>query len=117
MMLLYVNVLENFVMSDHRPLKFSLQCSITLPTAPDEWVKPVEDVRLANWNACCDEQLSSCAEYLDCSLQHISVPHYLLANPCAVRDTVVIDKFYSDIISCIRKAVAVCFPSKTCKAS
>jgi len=39
-MLLYVNLLENFAMSDHRPLIFSLQCSITLPTAPMNGLNP-----------------------------------------------------------------------------
>jgi len=111
-MLLDMSVMDNFITSDHRPLKFSMQCKPSIPSGPGSALKSSSECKRYLWNDCSDDVLRYYANYLDGLLQHIIAPTYLLSDLCSDCDTNVVDKFYCDITACVREAVDVCIPSR-----
>ena len=104
-----ISVLNNVIVSDHRPVSFSLSCSLLhCPVSDGTNVS----VNVPAWNRCNDSILNCYAGYLDTLLQSVLVPFHLYANPTKTDDhTLTIDKFYDEIIDCIKKAVAATIPT------
>ena len=101
-------VLNDVIVSDHKPLSLCVQCRVlqcpVLETTHQTTSAP-------DWNSCSSSILNYYACYLDTLLQSVVLPHHLYADYVGTElHTTAIDTFYRDIIDCINKAVANCIP-------
>ena len=108
-MLSSICVINDVVISDHKPLSFDVLCSVQASSVDD-----ISDMthlrRVPMWNKCDNNTLSIYASYLDNLLQQVHVPFDAFDDSAC---PLVIDQFYNDIFTCISSAVSQCIP--TCK--
>ena len=103
-------VLNDVIVSDHRPVSFSLQCKVLC--GPVSVGINVSGSAPA-WDRCDDSTLNYYACYLDTLLQTVKVPFHVYANPTrSDMHTRAIDKFYGELLDCIKRAVAATIPTK-----
>lgn len=106
-----VNILDDVIVSDHRPVSFSVQCDVNRNSFSA--VTCSDDMLVPKWNMCDDVTLNCYAAYLDSLLQTVNIPYDALFDTSRdIRYRAVIDKFYNDTISCISKTVADVIPSR-----
>ena len=92
-----LEVVDDVVISDHKPLAFSIQCNVlTASSAHRSHTADRADVRLPMWNKCDHSTLAYYASYLDNLLQPVHVPVSALYSNVCPR---VIDQFYNDILT------------------
>jgi len=111
----HMSILDDVICSDHKPLYFSLECSVAANDCFTE--HPVHSVRwIPNWQQCDDLTLFYYAQRVDELLQQVDIPFDLLSNQ-ALHDGqyAAIDKFYNDFLHCINTAVGDFIPM--CKKS
>jgi len=91
-MICNLEVVDDVVISDHKPLTFSIQCNVlTASSAHWSHTADMADVRLPMWNKCDHSTLSYYASYLDNLLQPVHVPFSALYRYVCLP---VIDQFY-----------------------
>jgi len=106
-MITEINVINDVIISDHKPLSVTMNCKVLATHSADACIN--SDLRLPMWNTCDQFILSYYADYLDKLLQQVHLPFVALnGNYCPV----LIDQFYNDILSCISKATGDCIPSR-----
>ena len=111
-----INVLYDVIVSDHRPLSFSVQCNIN--TKPYNATLSDTFSVAPRWSSCDDGTLSYYAKYLDHLLCDINVPYTALYDKSSDKYcSTLVDKFYGDIIQCITKAVADVILRRKCFVS
>ena len=117
-----INILNNVIVSDHKPLSFSLNClDCTLVNSSNMLHCDRSNnsyYSMPCWNKCDDNRLVDYSEYLDMLLQNVNIPFDALFsdNKAKVMHTV-IDKFYDDICGCINNAVSYVVPVRKCSYS
>ena len=105
-------ILDDVIVSDHRPISFCLQYSVL--HGPVCTVKSSNTTYIvAEWSSCDTNTLNYYAAYLDNLLHNFNIPYdALFDTSCDASHRVTIEKFYHDIISCISKAVADVIPCR-----
>jgi len=99
-----INILDNVIVSDHKPVSFCLNCSCKNVTAnADAWESSVS--WLPCWQQCDESTVMNYQYRLDKLLQAMDVPWYLLSDLQANCDVSVIHKFYQDMLSCVSQAM------------
>ena len=105
---------NDVIVSDHKPLSWSIMCSNNCTFAAGETSnKPHKFI--PQWKTCDDFTINSYAVYLDKLLRSIEVPYDALYD--ISRDNCYlpsIDQYYADIINSINRAVADIIPSHRC---
>ena len=104
-----INVFNEVVISDHKPVSFSVSCTPSaahshLPTTCNS-----SNFRVPLWNTCDNKTFEYYADYLDKLLQQVHVPSMAMNSD---NSPSVIEQFYCDVFACISKATADCIPSK-----
>jgi len=113
-----VAVANEVIVSDHKPLSFTLSMTFDAGASCAHGKSSVAaDVRLPNWEKCDDTVLLNYANYLDQLLSAVNIPHHLLSDECIDADYTVINVFYSEVLSCVSKAVGACIPTHACRNS
>ena len=116
-MLSDIRVRNDIILSDHRPLLFTLQCSVSEQSA-DKTSNSNSDARMPLWQRCDDNVIYKFQLYLDGLLQDVIPPHAsLLFSDLSLDSHSIIDTFYNDIIHCLQKAVRDVVPSRQCTYS
>jgi len=107
-----IEVLEDVIVSDHRPLAFRVECNLVLL---DKYSATNNSTykRCAQWNLCDDYTLQHFQNVVDTLLQGVQVPYGILAKGSgAVECWDAIDKFYTDIMCCLKWATDRCIPHR-----
>lgn len=109
-----ITVLNEIIMSDHRPLSFKIQCKLYHSGNSGLDVGPHGmSYNVPMWSSCDALTLQYYASYLDNLLQDVHVPYDALYDVCRDQSNLLsIDRFYEDIFSSISKAVATVIPSR-----
>ena len=112
-LIISIHVLDDVIVSDHRPLSFSLNCEVIKCLAPSP--VPNRETRSPIWSQCDTSTLDYYAYYLDSLLQSVAVPYHIFneAAHSHTSRTAAIDKYYCELLSCINKATNVCIPLRT----
>jgi hypothetical protein len=107
-----VIIMNDVIVSDHRPLSFSVQCNICCSSSSSSVT--VSNLNIVpHWGTCDDATLSYYANYLDKLLDEVPIPYsalYDLSGSKTFHSD--ISKFYNDISTCISKAVADVIPGR-----
>ena len=103
-----VNVLHDVTVSGHRPLTFCFACNLDTIAAYFSEGTSVPSV-LPQWHLCSDAVLQHFQQTVDRLLVNVHTPFSLLSCDDTVEQFAALDRFYNDIISCLRKA---CIPHK-----
>ena len=102
-----IHVLDNIIVSDHKPISFSLNCEACMCAGTDTDRLDAVVSWLPNWQQCDEYSVTNYRLRLDNLLQEVHVPWYLLSDlhvvHCSPAD--IIDTFYHDVIACITTAV------------
>lgn len=109
-----VTVLNDIIVSDHRPISFSVLCDYSSNSNSVNAMSSstVTDSIVPQWNNCDAATLNYYAAYLDNLLRNINIPYdALFDNSRHQSYRSKIDKFYDDIITCISKAIGDVIPS------
>ena len=110
-----IGVLQNVIVSDHRPLTFRIGYNISVVNAESDDCSNT-GVRLPRWNLCDDSVLYNFQYVVDRMLQKVHFPSHLFTRGGdAVRFCNAIDEFYSEIIRCLRWACEECVPYRIMK--
>ena len=118
-----VSVLDDVIVSDHKPLSLSIRCRPTCtlsssgctadaPTQSDTTCLPV-------WQSCDDATCLAYTQYVHSLLQRVRIPPDLLladSIPCDF-SLYVIDQYYVDTVSCVKAAVSDVIPKRKCTNS
>lgn len=108
-----VNILYDVIVSDHRPISFTVQCDFGTQHNSYITIRTNSDNMVPQWSICDDATLYNYAAYLDNLLQDIVIPYdALLDNSRDYSFLPLIDKFYNDIIKCISTAIADVIPKR-----
>ena len=113
-----VSVLSDFITSDHRPLMFSLSCSIKCMDVDGIYhLTSIQYASTPNWQACDNGTLVLYNEKLDFLLQSVEVPVHLYTNNdmSTGESNAAIDVFYNNIITCMQSAVNDAIPHNSNK--
>ena len=108
--ILDVEVLQDVIMSDHRPLVFKMECSLDIQ---DNDCVTADDThrRYTQWNLCNNYILQHYQMTVDKLLQNVQFPYRILATGLDTNDLrEAINTFYCDIIYCLRMACDICIP-------
>jgi len=100
-------VINDVVISDHKPLSFDVQCCV-LAASDDDTSDASQPLKVPAWNKCDHYTLSYYASCLDNLLQQVHVPFSAFDNSAC---PLVIDQFYNDIFTCINTAISQCIPT------
>jgi len=107
-----IHVLDNIIVSDHKPISFSLNCEACMCAGTDTDRLDAVVSWLPNWQQCDEYSVTNYRLRLDNLLQEVHVPWYLLSDlhvvHCSPAD--IIDTFYRDVIACITTAVCDTIP-------
>jgi len=109
-----MTVLDDVIVSDHKPLSFSVNCHIVVTNVnSSKKVSNYEQVPL--WSSCNDDVHCNYETFLDSLLQHVDIPVDIF-NTISTDDTYKnsLDKFCVDIIDCIKLSVSTVIPKRTC---
>jgi len=104
-----INVINEVVISDHKPVSFSVTCT---PSAADSHIPRAchtSNFRVPLWNTCDHSIIAYYAVYLDKLLQQLHVPSMTTDSD---KSSSVIEHFFRDVFACISKATADCIPSR-----
>jgi len=104
------SILNDVIVSDHKPVSFHINCNISTnrAAASDEPVQSTSWVPC--WQQCDANTLDAYKSRLDQLLCEVDVPWHLMADALDTCDISVIDIFYNDIISCMSVAVQDIIP-------
>jgi hypothetical protein len=110
-----MNVLYDFMCSDHRPLSFILKCSTVIPitNCSEALTHPIA---MRDWSRVDNCVGNLYANVLDCKLSQITFPD-TLRNCCYTKcndlqHAHVINEYYSNIIDCIKCSIEATIPLK-----
>ena len=109
-----MTVLEDVVVSDHKPVLCYLQYSVLVNKCSS--TESLEhSSRVPHWSACNDSPRYNYEMYLDNASKMVDIPVELLnssidADVCKTR----IDKFYGEIADCVKLAVSSVIPTRHC---
>jgi len=107
-----VNVLHDVIVSDHRPLTFCFACNLDTTVADySEGTKSSVPSVLPQWHLCSDAVLQHFQQTVDRLLVNVHTLFSLLSCDDTVEQLAALDRFYNDIISCLRKACIFIFYS------
>ena len=116
-----VDVINDVVISDHKPLSFSVQCSVMGALTSDSYnamhtadVHSGSDLWVPVWDRCDRTTLDCYSDCVDNLLQQVYVPFVAFDSSISLHE---IDQFYHDILACIYKAVHHCIPTRRHSAS
>jgi exonuclease III len=108
------DILNDVIVSDHKPLAFKINCCVSSVSSLSD-IQTVGEGTVSRrpiWDECDTATLASYAECVDSLLQHVCVPFDMLIKETDnnnVHD--VINKFYNDILVCVSVAVNHSIPS------
>ena len=108
-MISQLTVLNDVIISDHRPLSIDLTCTVTKIDCSNV----TTTCEMPCWNNCDSNILSYYGEYLDNLLQNVVVPYSALYDIDIDKMSIasIIDRFYLELFDCIRNAVNHCIPN------
>ena len=110
-----ISILNDVIVSDHRPLSFTTECTISCSSdsSPTSNCSSSAVSLVPQWSSCDDITLNYYANYLDNLLQDVDIPYSALYDVSRDKTYLAdIDKFYSDIFACISKAVTDVIPCR-----
>lgn len=107
-----IHVLNDVIISDHKPLSFDIKGANINNVKPADAVNN-DIVRVPLWNNCDATAIADYTSYLDKLLQHVDIPYDALFHASDGKSFLTdIDKFYNDICDCLVKATADIIPSR-----
>jgi hypothetical protein len=103
-------ILNEYIVSDHKPVSFSVKCNVEVPTFTGS-DKSTLCHQIPVWHGCDNDTIQMYEYHLDQMLKHVDIPHDVLGGLMTVEDArLYIDKFYNDIMLCVSKAVSDVIP-------
>ena len=107
-------ILNDVVVSDHKSVSFNveipLNCSSVVNDSTNDSVKYIPQ-----WDKCDSSILLHYANHMDNLLSSIEIPYDIIMNDMS-NDSYLsikkVDKFYTEIISCVKEAVLNVIPSR-----
>ena len=103
-----IEVINDVIISDHRPLSFTVLCGVA-DTGSNANETHDTDLRVPMWDKCDQDTLELYAKSLDVLLQQVNIPLWAVDSSACYLD---VDKFYQDILACISNAIGLCIPSR-----
>ena len=110
----HMRVLDDVIVSDHKPVSCYLQCNVLVNKCSS--AESLEhSSRVPHWTACNDSTHYKYEIYLDNALKMVDIPVEVLnrsfdVDVCKTR----IDKFYCEIVDCVKVAVSSVIPTRQC---
>ena len=106
-------VLEDVIVSDHRPLVFLLRCCIEA-ARDDAMFGANADAVTPQWHLCTGFDLEYFETTVDKLLCDVYVPYNLWTGDCVeMEQFAALDVFYTDILSCLKVAMKLCLPHRS----
>ena len=106
-----VNILNDVIVSDHRPISFSVHCETSRTSFNTMFSN--SDILMPHWGICDDATFNYYAAYLDNLLHNVDIPYVALFETSRDKSHLaLIDKFYDDIITSVSKAVTDVIPCR-----
>lgn len=104
-----VNVLYNFVTSDHKPMVIDIDILIEVN---DVSVSRSTTATYIDWDNVSDEVLLLYRDSLDIALSNVRIPVHLLHDSSTLDKYEHIDNYYNAVMDCILKVSSMTLPSK-----
>ena len=107
-------VLDNVIVSDHKPLSFSVNCNILVKNGNSSQ-NTVCYEQVPHWSSCNDDIRYNYEIFLDNLLKQVGIPTDVFNSASTeVYSKNSLDRFCGNIINCIKLAVSTAIPQHKC---
>ena len=104
-------VLDNVIVSDHKPFSFSVNCNILVKNGNSSQ----NTVCYEHWSSCNDDTHCNYEIFLDNLLKQVDIPTDVFNSASTeVYSKNCLDRFCGNIINCIKLAVSTAIPQHKC---